>query len=234
MSDSFFSHHKYFMEEFSKINPFISKVSLNSYGTENREYKSEIKSPIKLYYSLFEDSSYINGVNNISLKNKTDRIKEKTKEINTMLNKEAIELKNIHQIRIGVDEIKKILNVDTNGVTYDMYRDQYVMMKKDKEKIELLVINHDKYYSIKNELEMTAYFLNELSKTLNIDFGMKYSHEIFKENKIITLSKEYKLDWYKSIFCKNNRDTSYIEMPIINGTCDLEEDYNIYENNSKK
>ncbi|MDY4326471.1 hypothetical protein SOV88_19620 [Pectobacterium brasiliense] len=106
--DSFFSHHKYFMEAFSKIPPFSIKINTSPNRKVIDEYKSEIKSPIKLYYSLFKNSSYTNGINNISFLEEINKIKEKIKEINTNLDKEIIELKSIHEIKNIANEIKKI------------------------------------------------------------------------------------------------------------------------------
>ncbi|MBN7768238.1 hypothetical protein JYP33_21070, partial [Pectobacterium brasiliense] len=57
LSDTFYSHHKYHIEEFSKIHPLKIEFTLHHPKKEIKEYESEIKKPIKLYYSLFENSS---------------------------------------------------------------------------------------------------------------------------------------------------------------------------------
>ncbi|MDY4326472.1 hypothetical protein SOV88_19625 [Pectobacterium brasiliense] len=106
------------------------------------------------------------------------------------------------------------------------------MMKKHSERIELLVTNHPRNYSIKDELKIIENFLNELSKILNIDFGIKYNTDSLIKNKTIELSERYKLAWCYSAWCKNHPDTSYIDIPLLNGTCDLDSDYKIYDHHN--
>ncbi|MBN7765314.1 hypothetical protein, partial [Pectobacterium brasiliense] len=136
-----------------------------------------------------------------------------------------------HEITERVKEIKEILNIDTKLGNVKYPNGKLFMMRKHNERIEILVTNYSKNYPMENDLKIIEHFINEISKILNVYFEIQYSASSLTTNKIIKLSKELKMHWHDSTWCQSNPSEAYQSIPIIDGICDLDNDYKEYKHN---
>ncbi|CNF35126.1 Uncharacterised protein [Yersinia bercovieri] len=161
-SDSFFSHHKFVIDAFSKIPPKI----IDSY-----EYK--IEDPYSIYAYLFEDASYTNGVNIENLA----RVKQEFTDVLISISTSIESVSNdknrgsriyeIYNITSEIFKLESMLSITKTNRTWHS-----LMMDKDELHIRKVIIPFHNESELKKRLATSIYFIRKTLQIVNINIDI--------------------------------------------------------------
>ncbi|HDL7653605.1 TPA: hypothetical protein PXO91_001761 [Yersinia enterocolitica] len=190
ISDSFFSHHKFMTETFSKIPE-------KTIDKSDEEYICKIEDPYHIYNFLFKDSSSSKGVQYSNLKNRIIEINECIVAMAHSLEK-ARKNKNEgeHNLTLLHELFNQILSLEQNlSVTrINKKRNSLIMYRNANNNIFKTVIPYDNELELKQKINTNLYFANKISQTVNEKIEIPdaiYFYCIIEKERYLYFSNEF-------------------------------------------
>ncbi|BEN63114.1 hypothetical protein SMKC072_09360 [Serratia marcescens] len=220
-TDSFFSHHKFMIEAFSKIPS--KKITIS-----NQEVDYEIKDPYHLYDNLFNGSSYENGIIATLIPEIKARIEESLEEINESLIKARDDFDNkkskvllLIKIEMAITSIESAISLESKPT-----KNNSLIMAKDDHGTVKIVTEFLDELELKEKLDRLLFFAKKVFQILNIHLKTEdelefYSiiktqnHCFFNEAFNDTVPTKLNKNFGMSINTSNKLDREY-EQYLIN------------------
>ncbi|HHQ6588646.1 TPA: hypothetical protein ACSTLS_000169 [Serratia fonticola] len=163
ITDSFFSHHKFMIEAFSKIPG--KKITLS-----NQEVDYEIKDPYHLYDSLFKGSSYENGIIATLIPEIKDEIEKKLESIDKSLTEAREDFDNkkskillLIEIEMAITSIESAISLESKPT-----KNNSIIMAKDEHGTAKIVTKFSDELELKEKLNHLLFFSKKVFQILNL------------------------------------------------------------------
>ncbi|HHQ6556669.1 TPA: hypothetical protein ACSTJ0_001230 [Serratia fonticola] len=164
VTDSFFSHHKFMIEAFSKIPE--KKINLS-----NQVVEYGIKDPYHLYDSLFKGSSYENGIIVTLIPEIKDKIETSLKSIENSLIEAREDFDNkkskvllLMKIEIAITSIESMISLESIPT-----KKNSIIMAKDEHGTAKIVTEFSDELELKDKLDHLLFFAKKVFQILNLN-----------------------------------------------------------------